>query len=95
MDIFEAKEAFIKQWNKVIEPEPGRITLEEQTTQLYLAVPGYDFTVYGGDSDEENLNYFLNLFCDYVHGETNIKTTNMIWFSVKTHIVLLWEKQED
>jgi len=95
MDIYEAKESFIKQWNKVITPEPGQITLEEQTTHLYLAVPGYDFTVYGGDSAEENLEYFLNLFCDFVSGETKIKTNNMIWFTVNTHIVLLWEKQED
>ena len=98
MDIFEAKEAFVKQFEKEIGQalkSPDKAKLEEQTTQLYLVVPGYDFIIYGGDDDEENLHYFLNLFCDYVHGETNINTRNMIWFETCNYIVLLWEKQED
>lgn len=98
MGIFEAKEAFVKHFEKEIGQalkSPGRSKLEEQTTQLHLVVPGYDFIIYGGDDDEENLHYFLNLFCDHVHGETNINTKNMIWFETCNYIVLLWEKQKE
>ena len=95
MDILEAKKAFIKQYYKIIAPEPGKTTLEEQDTHLLLAIPGYKYALYGGDSDEENLEYFLNLFCDHVNGETDIDTTNMIWFKLEHYIVLLWETKED
>ena len=95
MNIQEARLAFLKQWDKVIDIEPGKTCVEEQNTQLHIAVPGYNFTIYGGDSDEENLNYFMDWFCAYVNGELNIKTNNMTWFQAGHHIVLLWEIKED
>lgn len=96
MNIYEAAEAFNKQFKKLIDMGVAQKTNgEEQITVLQLAVPGYNFDIYGADDDADNLDHFLTLFCDYANGETNIKTNNMIWFKSNHYVVLLWEEQKE
>jgi hypothetical protein len=96
MDIKEAKEAFIRCYNKVISQQLfGKITLDEQETLLKLCISGFDYKMFARDYAYKLAEDILDFLCDYVNGKTDINADEMIWFRQTPYTIILWKTKEN
>lgn len=95
MNIKEAKEAFLRSYDKVTSPQLRSTTMDEQDTILKLCIPGFDYKMFASDYEYEVTEEILDFLCDYVNGESGINADEMIWFRQTPYTIILWKTKEN